>query len=54
MSEATHVESLKSKHAELEEAIEEENRRPQPDSVHLSELKRHKLRIKDELARLTH
>ena len=43
------VASLNDKHATLERAIEEENQRPHPDDVRLSELKREKLRIKDEI-----
>ncbi len=46
------VESLRQKHRDLEDAIEEENRRPMPDSAVLSDLKRQKLRVKDEIARL--
>ncbi len=41
--------SLSDKHANLERAIEEENLRPHPDDVRISELKREKLRIKDEI-----
>ena len=46
------IESLKARHAALETAIESEIRRPSPDTVQLHELKRKKLRIKDELSRL--
>ncbi len=46
------VESLKVKHQALEAAIDEENSRPHPDDLHLSTLKKQKLRIKDELATL--
>ena len=46
------VESLSQMHHDLEEAIKEENQRPMPDSAVLSDLKRQKLRIKDEIARL--
>ena len=52
MSQATHVEALKTKHAELEAQIDEENSRPHPDDGLINELKRFKLRIKDELAQL--
>lgn len=54
MSQANHAESLKMKHAELESAINEETSRPLPDDVLITQLKRHKLRIKDELAQLKH
>jgi hypothetical protein len=47
------VESLKSKHASLEQALQSENCRPHPDDSLLHELKREKLRIKDEIVRLS-
>ena len=43
------VVSLRNKHASLERAIEEENQRPYPDDFRLSQLKREKLRIKDQI-----
>lgn len=49
MSLQDRIESLKAKHAALENAIETERRRPLPDPSHLSDLKRQKLRIKDEI-----
>ena len=47
------VASLKARHAELEEALSQENARPLPDPATISDLKKRKLRIKDELAKLT-
>lgn len=47
-----YVEDLRSKHAHLEEEIDDELHRPMPDQVTLTRLKREKLRIKDEIARL--
>lgn len=47
------IESLRQRHAELEKSIEEENLRPHPDDVKLHELKREKLRIKDEIYALS-
>jgi len=44
------TDSLLTKHASLERAIDEENHRPYPDEFRLTELKREKLRIKDEIA----
>ncbi len=41
--------SLRDKHASLERAIEEESERPYPDDFRLSQLKREKLRIKDQI-----
>jgi hypothetical protein len=52
MSLEDQIEALKEKHASLERAIDEENRRPRPDPDTLSDLKRQKLRIKDELFQL--
>ena len=52
MTVAEHVEALRAKHAALKQSVEEENQRPHPDEFHIAELKREKLRIKDEIARL--
>ena len=49
-----HIESLKSKHAELEDLLTQENARPHPDDNLISDLKKQKLRIKDELAKIEH
>ncbi|HEX2116010.1 MAG TPA: DUF465 domain-containing protein [Alphaproteobacteria bacterium] len=46
------VETLKAKHASLEHEIDEEINRPLPDTVNLTELKREKLRIKEEIQRI--
>lgn len=50
MSVHDRIVSLKTKHAALEMAIENESRRPLPDSDQLRSLKWQKLRIKDELS----
>jgi hypothetical protein len=47
-----YVESLRSKHAFLERQIDDEMHRPLPDQSTLTRLKREKLRLKDELARM--
>lgn len=52
MSLQDRLESLKAKHAALEAAIDEENRRPLPDTYAIADLKRRKLKIKDELERM--
>jgi hypothetical protein len=49
MSVQDRIEALKVKHAELERALDEENRRPLPNQDTVSDLKRQKLRIKDEI-----
>jgi uncharacterized protein len=49
---ASHLEALKIKHQDLETRIADEERRPHPDDVTLHELKKQKLRVKDELVAL--
>ena len=44
------LDALRVKHATLEKEIEDETHRPLPDEIRLTELKREKLRIKDEMA----
>lgn len=50
--EQAHFSALEAKHAGLEHRIAEESRRPVPDSGVLAYLKKQKLRIKEELARI--
>ncbi len=52
MSVETRLAALRAKHAELEAAIAAENNRPLPNSTLLTDLKRQKLRIKEEIERL--
>ena len=52
MSADARVQSLEQMHHDLEEAIKAENQRPKPDASVLSDLKRQKLWIKDEIAKL--
>ena len=44
-----YVASLAAKHANLEKAIQDEAQRPSPNTLSLAELKRKKLRIKDQI-----
>lgn len=44
------IEALKARHAALDNAIQEENTRPHPDDTRIHDLKRQKLKIKDEIA----
>lgn len=53
MSLQDRIESLRARHAALDTAIESETRRPLPDEVQIADLKRKKLRIKDELLRFS-
>ena len=52
MSVQDRVEALREKHASLERAIDEEIRRPFPNQDAITDLKRQKLRIKDEIFQL--
>ena len=52
MSLEKRINSLQEKHAELELALEEENRRPLPNTATVKEIKHRKLAIKDEIMKL--
>jgi uncharacterized protein YdcH (DUF465 family) len=45
-----HSEALESKHAALQSRIDQEEHRSLPDETLLQQLKKEKLRLKDELA----
>ena len=47
-----HLVELSEKHRALDRKIEEEQARPIADDLKIAELKRQKLRLKDEIARL--
>lgn len=44
------IDTLKTQHQALENAIEEQNNRPHPDDIEIASLKKQKLKIKDEIA----
>ena len=52
MSLQSRIESLRTRHATLDDRIFDEDRRPAPDQGTLNQLKLEKLRVKDELERL--
>jgi hypothetical protein len=52
MSSQESIEALRAEHAALERAIDEEHQRPFPNQQTLADLKRQKLRIKDQLFQL--
>lgn len=52
MSLVDHIEALKSRHRTLDEAIDREVRRPHLTPEALADLKRQKLRLKDEIVQL--
>jgi hypothetical protein len=49
-----HIAELSERHRALDRKIEEELARPTADDLKIAELKRLKLRLKDELERLRH
>lgn len=52
MSLQSRIESLRSRHADLEIQIVDEGNRPRPDDSRLVRLKVEKLRLKEEMERL--
>ncbi|MEL6234626.1 MAG: YdcH family protein [Pseudomonadota bacterium] len=53
MSLTSHISELRKKHEHLATVIETAERQPATDHLRLTELKREKLRLKDEIARLS-
>lgn len=52
MSLSSHVEELKKKHQTLSDQVIEAQRAPGSSDLDISEMKKHKLRLKEEIARL--
>ena len=52
MSVTAHVEKLREKHQTLSHRIEEAQRQPGVDDLYISQLKKQKLRLKEEITRL--
>lgn len=48
----THQMALETKHATLDKRIADETHRPLPDAIRLADLKKQKLKIKEEIAHL--
>ena len=46
------IDELKRRHATLEQAIDGESHRPSPDEAELTEMKKQKLALKDEITAL--
>ncbi|MFK7879244.1 YdcH family protein [Roseobacter sp.] len=53
MSVTAHVEQLKRKHQSLSDAVEEAQRAPGIDDLAIADLKKQKLRVKEEITRLS-
>jgi hypothetical protein len=47
-----HLATLNARHAALEASVVAETRRPMPDQARLAQLKREKLKLKEEISRL--
>lgn len=45
----SHLSALKSRHADLDEKIANEERRPAPDMAVVAQMKKQKLKIKEEM-----
>ncbi|KPQ16342.1 MAG: putative small protein [Rhodobacteraceae bacterium HLUCCO18] len=52
MSLGAHLQELKKKHANLSERVEQAQRSPSIDDLDIRALKKEKLRVKEEIARL--
>lgn len=46
----THRSALEAKHALLDQRIDDERHRPMPDSMLIADLKKQKLRLKEEIS----
>ncbi len=53
MSLTSHLQELKKKHQNLATTVEEMQRSPGADDLHVAALKKQKLRIKEEISRLS-
>ncbi len=53
MSLSSHLQELKKKHRVLSEAVEEAQRAPGVDDLRVAQLKKQKLKLKEEITRLS-
>jgi len=53
MSVSAHVEQLRRKHAHISAQVEEEQRHPGADPLQIAAMKKEKLRLKEEISRLS-
>ncbi len=53
MSLTSHIDELRKKHQSLSDAIEEAQRQPAQDELEISRMKKQKLHLKEEIARLS-
>ncbi len=52
MTVASHIAELKRKHEHLSDAVEQAQRAPGVDDLHVADLKKQKLKLKEEISRL--
>jgi hypothetical protein len=53
MSLSSHLQELRKKHQSLSDAVEQAQRSPGSDDLHIATMKKQKLRLKEEISRLT-
>lgn len=53
MSLSSHLHELKKKHQTLSDAVEAAQRAPGTDDLHIADMKKQKLRLKEEIERLS-
>lgn len=53
MTVASHVQELRRKHENLSDMVEREQRSPSSDALQIAELKKQKLKLKEEISRLS-
>jgi len=53
MTVASHLQELKRKHETLSQMVEQEQRKPGVNDLWIADLKKQKLRLKEEISRLT-
>lgn len=54
MSLGSHIEELRRKHADLSDKVEQAQRNPAVNPLEIVDLKKQKLRLKEEIQRLAH
>ena len=52
MALSAHLESLQSRHGEIDDKLNREMRSPMPDQIRVAQLKKQKLQIKDTIAQM--
>lgn len=53
MTVASHIAELKKKHESLSSRVEQAQRAPAVDDLHIADLKKQKLKLKEEIGRLS-